>query len=412
MNVLLYGHDPSPGFVAAHALSDGQIRIYTRQNGKTSHHDAEFFPFLFLSDPTLLEGFDRKHWLKELDGSNFFRFLAVFTRWTDMWQGVRQAIEQHRKKTKEEIDGYTNAHFLHVRPDPLSQYFMQSGTTLFKGMVFEDLRRMQISLFTHASGPVSDPRKTEDRILAAALSDTTGWKEVVDGRKLDEPTLLRRILSAVAENDPDVLEGHNLIGHDLPFLKQRYALNEIECGLGRDGAELRRLPPQRWSGFDADPEGGGFELPGRHLIDVLDLAETYDFSKRSLESVDLSSLAAHFSGDPGRKQSERIPLQKLWEEKPKSVLALLEQNISDIRLIGDHLLPSSFYMAQMVPMSLGVIAHGGSASKIESLMVREYLRRKHSLPRPEQGTQTTGGYADILFTGIFERVLHADVESL
>ena len=410
MNDLLYGHDPSEGILAAQLLNDGQIRVYSRVNGKSFHNDVEFFPFLFLSDPALLQGFDRKHWMKELSGSNFYRFLAVFTRWTDMWNAVRLSIERYQAQTKEDIGGYPEAHFLHVRPDPVSQYFMQSGKTLFKGMVFEDLRRMQIRFFAHRSGRVNDPRKTEDRIQALALSDTTGWSEVLDGRKLDEPALLRRLNAVVSERDPDVIEGHNLLGHDLPYLKQRYALHQIAPVLGRDEAELKQLPAVRSTGFDADPDGGSFDLPGRHLVDTQLLGETYDFSKRTLESMDLSSMAAQFSGDADRPSAILSP--QIWSERPREVIRTLEQNTGDIQLISNHLLPGSFYLSQMVPLSFGMIARGGSAAKIEALMVREYLRRKHSIPRPEQGTQTTGGYADIFMTGIFEHILHADVESL
>jgi DNA polymerase I len=54
----------------------------------------------------------------------------------------------------------------------------------------------------------------------------------------------------------------------------------------------------------------------------------------------------------------------------------------------------------------------GSASKIEQLMIREYLRVKHSLPRPHEGSQTSGGYTDVYLVGSLGPVVHADVESL
>jgi DNA polymerase elongation subunit (family B) len=54
----------------------------------------------------------------------------------------------------------------------------------------------------------------------------------------------------------------------------------------------------------------------------------------------------------------------------------------------------------------------GAAAKIESLLVREYLRLKHALPQPREGMQTSGGYTDIFLTGVLGPVVHADVESL
>jgi DNA polymerase elongation subunit (family B) len=66
----------------------------------------------------------------------------------------------------------------------------------------------------------------------------------------------------------------------------------------------------------------------------------------------------------------------------------------------------------MLPMEYGQVARVGPASKIESLFVREYLRRRQSLPRSEWGSQSHGGYTDIFFTGITGPVVYADVESL
>ena len=413
MNVLLHGHDAAEFIVAAHQLNDSQIRLYKRLDGKISHQDVEFFPFFFLSDKTLLRGVDRKHWLKDLAGSNFYNALAVFTRWTDTWEGVRIVIDQYRSNVGGRIESYADAPVLHFRPDPVTQYLMQSGMTLFKGLEFNDLRRMQISFVSHASrGNRSDPRKTDDRVLAISLSDSTGWEELLDGRKLDERTLLRRLVEIIRDHDPDVLEGHNLFGHDLPFFIHRYALNQIPFPVGRDGSEPKLLQT-RGGGLEADQEPSLFEIPGRHAVDTLFLAEAYDFSRRNLESLDLQNLAAHFS--PVQESRIVLPpqgLSQVWQDDPQRILALLRQNVTDIRLLSENLSPSSFYLTQMVPLSYGTIVRTGSAIKIESLLIREYLRQKHSLPRPERGSQTTGGYADLYMTGVFENVVLADVESL
>ena len=63
-------------------------------------------------------------------------------------------------------------------------------------------------------------------------------------------------------------------------------------------------------------------------------------------------------------------------------------------------------------MTYGGSARRGPASKIESLFVREYLRKRHALPRSEWGSQSMGGYTDIFMTGVFGPVVYADVESL
>jgi len=60
--------------------------------------------------------------------------------------------------------------------------------------------------------------------------------------------------------------------------------------------------------------------------------------------------------------------------------------------------PSSFHLAQMVPCSYGTVTRIGAAAKIELLLVREYLRQKHSL-RSHRGCADYGRYTDMFFAG-------------
>jgi DNA polymerase I len=411
MNVLLHGHSPATHTVAAQQLDDSHIRLYKRIDGQIVQEDVEFFPFLFLSNPAYLATYDRKHWIKELAGSNFFRFLAVFTRWTDLWEAVRIIIENERTATGRRIDGYADAESIHVRPDPITQYLMQSGTTLFKGMAFDDVRRLQLSVLTSSPAHPRTPRKADESILAVAVADTTGWELVLDTKKLDEASVLMELDRVIRERDPDVIEGHRLLEHDMPLLLRRFAYHETPCTIGRDGSEPR-LAQSRWGGQEIEQDFTVIDVAGRHLIDTYLLTEMYDFSRRSFESMDLATLGAHFATTQTRRIRPSIRPDQLWHQEPKEAHALLLQNVRDIRALANNLASSSFYLTQMVPLSYGVVARTGSAAKIESLLLREYLRQKHSIPKPSQGSQTTGGYAEVFMTGVFERVVLADVESL
>lgn len=410
MNVLLHGQSDTPHLIAAQQVDESHIRLYQRREGSVLTEDVEFFPFLFLSDPSRLKGYDRKHWMRELAGSNAFRFLAVFTRWTDLWEAVRVVIENERAATGKRIDGYGDVASIHLRPDPVSQYFMQSGVTLFKDMAFGDLRRLQLRVLA-APLPHRPSPHAEQEILCIALTDSTGWETVLDVRKGGEEGMLKEFSRLVRERDPDVIEGHRIFEHELALLVQRASRFELALPLGRDGSEPKLLQG-RWAASDPESDTTLIDIAGRHVLDTNILAETWDFSRRSLESLDLSALGAHF--DPGQQDRPEptARLDLVYRENPKQAHRLLLRQASDIRAISDHLSPSSFYLAQMVPLSYGVVARTGSAVKIESLLLREYLRRKHSIPRPSAGAQTTGGYADIFMTGVFDRVLLADVQSL
>jgi hypothetical protein len=67
----------------------------------------------------------------------------------------------------------------HALHDPVQQYLTQSGRTLFKGMRFEDLRRMQIDIETSLSADYAFSNPERDPLLAITLSDSTGWEEII-----------------------------------------------------------------------------------------------------------------------------------------------------------------------------------------------------------------------------------------
>jgi DNA polymerase elongation subunit (family B) len=67
----------------------------------------------------------------------------------------------------------------------------------------------------------------------------------------------------------------------------------------------------------------------------------------------------------------------------------------------------------MVPESTQGLAFVGIGSRIERLMVREYLAQRQSIPRPRASPgPIEGGFAAALEVGVFDDVVKCDVESL
>ncbi len=330
-----------------------------------------------------------------------------------MWEAVRFVLTAYNKSALKRVGHYTELDAILLKPDPITQYLLQSGMTLFKGMSFQDLHRIQLSIQTHAKpNRPSDPRKTEDCILVIALADNRGWEEVIDCRKLSEPEMLGKLVSLISEKNPDVIEGHNLFEYELPYLAKRAELHAVDLALGRDGSSLRSFSP-RGGTAERDLERAFFEVGGRHLIDTRTLAHAYDVSKRSLESYSLRHLAHHFGfGARDRVAFPQDRIASVWADEPELIVQQSRQEAEEVRLLSDHLSPSSFYLTQMCPLSFGTLTRTGSATKIELLLLREYIRQKHSVPKSQIGSQTTGGYTDIFLTGLVSNVIHADIESL
>lgn len=403
MNPLLYGHNPKSRVVAVQQLNDRQIRLYQRTEGKIQHEDADFFPFFFVADPSLLEGFPQHYWIKELSGGLFYRHVAAFHRWSEMWDAVNYAIKSYNKFSPKKTSHYHDLDLILLKPDPIQQFLLQSGITLFKGMEFEELHRMQIDLQRSQRPPGSRARHDENRVVRIVLADTSGWHQILEMEPSQEVDTLQRLVSIIRERDPDLIEGHDLFSDILPFLVSQFEAHSIECSIGRDGTAIRHTSPRQ---LTSSPESdlGYFEISGRHLLDTLRLAEVFDSTSRSLESYDLDYVTSYFGVEPSAESKPEGDSTKRKDAHLK--------NVRRVNMLSEHLALSNFYLAQMCPFNLGMLSRAGSAAKIESLLLREYLRLKHSLPRPSHGGQSRGGYTDIFFTGVYTKVLHADIESL
>ena len=137
--------------------------------------EEPFRPWL-LSDMRM--EMDSVHWQElkgELEGRRMLKYLALCdTR--EVFENLRRALrDAHR-----EIIAYGSL---------ARQYLMQSGKTLFKGMTFADLHRVQLDIETSTL----TPDQQGARILMIALSDTRGYEALLDG---DEKQILEQLSSA------------------------------------------------------------------------------------------------------------------------------------------------------------------------------------------------------------------------
>jgi len=409
VNELIYGHNTEKNIVAVQQIDESTVRLYFREGNKVRDEVRKFYPFFFLSDREYIDGFYKKFWIKKLAGNNFYQYVCAFEDLTDMWNAIRYILRNYSTKNMVKVESYTDTDIIYLRPDPVHQYLLQSGITLFKGMEFNDVYRMQVDIETYTKHRFSNPERVEDRIIIISLTDNRGWEYIIDGRKKSEKQMLIEFVEIIRKKDPDIIEGHNILNFDLPYLIKRAELNDVELALGRDGSKPKIIT----STYDRETVFTGIEIYGRHIIDTLILVQLYDFVKREFESYSLKYVSKYF----GISSEDRIyiPGDRIswyWDNNPEALIKYALQDAQETRKLSELLTPTYFYLSQMLPFPLWQVIKSGSSSKIESMLVRAYLRRRHSLPKPDIGFQTTGGYTDIFYTGIFENVVHADIESL
>jgi DNA polymerase I len=388
---VLFGKDPTPYIVAVEPI-DSRIRLFIREGGQLRTVEEPFRPWL-LSDMRM--EMDGVHWQElkgELEGRRMLKHLAVCDG-REAFEDLRRALrDQHR-----EIIAYGSF---------ARQYLMLSGKTLFKGMTFADLHRVQLDIET----TTLTPDQQGARILMIALSDTRGYQALLDG---DEKQILEQLVERIQALDADVIEGHNLFGFDLPYLAARAQALGIPLKLGRDGSELRfGSPRQCIIGANSRTFTPAF-AHGRHLIDTYLSVQRFDIGRGELEGYGLKEVAQQLGiAAPDRIYLEREQIPDLWHTDPETVRRYCLQDVHETRRLADLTLPTEFYQCQMLPDTLQNLATIGTGEKANLMFLRAYLAEGYAVPAPQGAREYPGGYTEVRQVGLIPRIVKADVESL
>jgi hypothetical protein len=411
MNPLLYGQNTEECIVAISQLNDQTMRIFKRIGESVEHRDVDFFPFFFLSQPDLLDRFPKPHWLKELSGINYYRSIAAFHSWSEMWEAVHYILKRHNNASAARADSYTDVPELLLNSGPVRQFFLQSGITLFKGMAFRDIRRMQIDLQFGQPLPRERKKRLGRSLRVLTLTTGDGQEFSLDASREDEASILKSFVELVDRIDPDIIEGHELMTRQIPFLVKRAEELNIELTLGRNGTPLRsanfRTTPGPFENSSAQ-----YEIFGRHLVDLGAVADSFAGSRRNLHNHSLRYLAKRFDVPPEMDFAAPKEIEAWWMDDPRRLKEYSRRRARLVQRLSDVLLEPHVDLARMCPFNLSTLIAINAPLRIESIMVREYLRQRHSIPQPSPLAQPIGSMAEAFQKGLFKNVLQAEMESL
>jgi DNA polymerase elongation subunit (family B) len=391
---LLYGADPLTHLVAVEPAGPNQMRLYQRHGADTAILEDEFRPWILVPNDEPWRALRSLPTVHRLAGDHSFRYLVEFPTWAALLDATRGAED-------------TGLAFFRLR-SPVEQYLVQSGRTLFKGMVFDETRRLQLDIETTGF----DARHPDTRVIVAAIRTSDGEEELLS---LDssEADLLDRLTQRIQELDPDIIEGHNLFNFDLPFLAARAERHGRSLTWGRDGS------PIRISQGTARFKVAALTLPytpvyvyGRHIIDTYQQIQRYDISGR-LTSYGLKNAVEELGlTRPDREFVPGEQITRVWREDPDRILRYALDDVRDVDTLSRLATPTEFYQTQILPRSFQAVATGGPGEKINDLMVRAYLMLGQSVPSAERSRPYPGAHAELLETGAFAPVVKCDVESL
>ncbi len=415
----LFGVDETPGIVSALAKYTGQARVWRRlADGTTQAEDDSFNPWLLIPDlallgdlplerlapsnrfPTLSHG--RQAGYRELDGDNHYRFLVLARDFTILERAILRSQGQDRL--------WDLRDHVYYRP-PVEQYLVQTGRAFYKGLLWEDVRRMQFDLETTSLNPL------DGEVFMISVRDSTGWQQALDAREHGgEAGLLSAFVQIVRERDPDVLEGHNVFDFDIPFLVARSAANGVHLGLGRDND----APVESRDALKVGARNQQFRrhsVAGREIIDTLHAVKRRDAIVHDIRSYGLKSAARYFGlASADREYVEGPEIYRTWRSDPERVRRYALDDVREVDALSQLLMASSYALASMVPKTYERIATAGTGQGlIEPMLVRSYLWAGRSIPRAGEAVAAEkyiGGYTRMYLSGILSNVVKADVASL
>jgi DNA polymerase I len=408
-NTLLFGTDPTPRIVAIELGETGTVKVYRREPDGSTVADVEpFHPFVWCDSDVVDLGIESEKLESELK----YGWLVTVDSWKELI-----ALRNGLKSAGRDFFAFT---------DPVQHYLTGTGRTLFKGLPFEELKRMQIEVLPFenavagvgdAGAAVSDRGYSGNHIMSIALSDNTGWEEllVVDPKNVEESehAALKRLTAIVKERDQDVIEGHDLFRFDLPYLVARAKKAKTKLDWGRSDGFLRSRP-SRLQIAEKTIDYPKFTVGGRHFVDTFLLAQFYDVGMRSLAGFERTDVARHFdlcdSGEISTLTGKE--LQRAYLDNSEQFRRRALCGVRETRALSELLSASYFIQAQIFPYNYQDVIVRGNATRINALFLREYFRQRHSIPELPMVRAFEGGYTDIFFTGVAHNVWHCDVASL
>jgi DNA polymerase, archaea type len=406
-NTLLFGADPTPRIVAIELGETGTVRVYRREADRSTVAEVEpFHPFVWADSDVVDLGIETEKLQSDLK----YGWMITVDSWKELI-----ALRNGLKNAGRDFFAFT---------DPVQHYLTATGRTLFKDLPFEELKRIQLEVlsFDAVAGVgdsgtgVADPGR-DDHIMSIALSDNSGWEEliVVDPNNVEESerNALKRLTALIKERDSDVIEGHDLFRVYLPLLVARAKKLKTKLDWGRSDGFLRSRP-SRLQIAEKTIDYPKFTVGGRHFVDTFLLAQFYDVGMRSLAGFERADVARHFD----LCDSEQISaltgkeLQRAYLESSETFRRRALCGVRETRALSDLLSPSYFIQAQIFPYNYQDVIVRGNATRINALFLREYSRQRHSIPELPMVRAFEGGYTDIFFTGVARDVWHCDIASL
>lgn len=385
----LYGRDPTERIVAVEPDRADGVWLYRRDGEMVRRERAPYRPWILLTEKPDFDLPDAE--FIPLGGEGYC-LLAEFSGPATYQEARFMVRDAHRENL--------------TYPGGAKMALIRSGQTLFKGMTFEETVRFQFDIETEGLSPEPEA----NRILLIAVADNRGLLELLEG---DEKEILERFAALLRERDPDIIEGHNVFSFDFPYILKRAERHGVRFTIGRDGSEPRLGTERNYAIGGVSRPFTPLYIHGRHIFDTYLVVQRFDWAKGALSSYGLKECARVF----GFAEAERIELPRaeigaIYRSDPELVRTYARQDVIETGKLAELIAPVEFYQTQMVPDNYGQVVVSGNGEKINAIFMRAYLAAGRAVPHGQPSKPYPGGYTEVRRSGVLDRVVKADVESL
>jgi DNA polymerase elongation subunit (family B) len=229
---------------------------------------------------------------------------------------------------------------------------------------------------------------------------------------ISDGDMIKDWCSYVREMNPAFLVGHNLFGYDLPYLSER---NEGKLRLGVEGQYAQFSKRTREFRKDGSQSYSyrNINITGREIIDTFFLSIKYD-TARKYPSYKLKEIIEYEGLEvKDRQHYDASTISKNYRNRDEfeKIKKYAEHDADDAISLYDLMIPAFFYYAQHIPKSFQEIINTATGSQLNSLMVRTYISKKHSIPK---ASKVDGYEGAISFghPGVYKNAYKIDVASL
>jgi len=374
-----------------HLFYNGGNEIHTI-NKDDEWERKPFSPFLIVEE---LEDIGFNYEVEELDNGDYpFKYIIKL----DSEMGFWSARSWYNKNKCPNM-------FI---PNFATQFLIQSGEKLYEKIKFDDLKRMQFDIETDVDKTRAFPTASKDAINTIAIRQND-FIQVIVG---DEREILKRFIGWVRILNPDIIEGHNIINFDIPYILTRCEKHGIDFNISRFDVLPNSYTDTLRTG-ELTTKFKKYNFFGRIIVDTLHLCKHDDTIKRNYPSIGLKDAAKHL----GVAEENRVILKgkEIFEEykkRSKRYLNYCLEDVNEVSRISSILLPPFFYQCKLVPYDLQSIITSGAAGKINNMVVNHYISKHHSIPKPEKSYSYEGGLVECRQVGVIKNVYHIDVGSL